>query len=450
MRRIVILALLASCVPAAAVAQEGASADAQRALDAARAAADAAEAAARAARDAADALERSIGRQGGPERVQDGGNIAQSAPPGIPPLVEDLDVAGFRPAALSASRMRTAIAEGVANGPNDRSLKGGRGGDLQLTATADDKVGTFAWTLDVSKPIHGTGISATQFTMSAAASLDKNKEASLLGLKGFPGGTQVSLKLTHYMAGFKPTGDEQAEVAEARRLCRLAKTQESVAAPQIDAACDPYEHAGGVSRFVATYNPNGLGRLLQTVMPGPIYFFGGEFGGSQTDFDYLDRAAFAMKSTSKFGYGTSAYGGIILPSGQTSITGSFTYARRYKGRDPVTLCQAINAIPQTQCITAPDGAPKRTTRAIASLELRQAFGASVGEFASFAIAPEFSYDLNNDGYSLDVPLYLVGDGKGKLRGGVRFGYVNSPKAAGGRESDYSLGLFIGLPFSVIH
>jgi hypothetical protein len=72
----------------------------------------------------------------------------------------------------------------------------------------------------------------------------------------------------------------------------------------------------------------------------------------------------------------------------------------------------------------------------------------MGEFAKFAIAPQFSYDLVGDAYGVDVPFYLVGDGKGKLRGGFRLGYTNQKKADGGRDDDISLGVFLGVPFSV--
>lgn len=423
-------------------AQTTAQSDLERAIQVAREAAAAADLAARAARDTADAAARAVGQV----------DLASGRSAGLPASqnqhVESREQREARErarlASVSASRMEAGITEGVANGPNGRSLKSTASPDLQLIATSKDKVASLAWTFDVSRSSGSGRMHATQLTATATSALDSQGQAEILGLKGFPGGTELSLNLIHYIAGFKANGKERDEVKTARDKCRITNAN----SVDLEKLCNPYDFAGGVSRFVEKYYPDGLRPMLRSVMPGNVYFVGGEVTANQTDFDYLDQPSFTMQSVSKFGYSGTLFGGLILPSGQTSFTGSFTYSRKYKAADSITLCQAINAVPQTQCITAPGAAPSNRTRAIASLEIRHAFPVDVGEFARFAVAPEFSVDLKSDAYSIDMPIYLMGDGKGKLRGGVRLGYLNTKKAAGGREDDFSLGLFVGVPFSV--
>jgi type II secretory pathway pseudopilin PulG len=441
MRRSFLPLILAAlgCVSGTALAQSSPASDARRAAQAAREAAAAAELAAKAARDAAEAAARAAGEM--PETTGSGATL---------PAEQNLSVDERKSAKakISAERTQASIAQGVANGPNGRALKSTSTPDLQLLATSKDKIASLAWTFDVSGSPRPGKLTATQLTATATTALDSEGEAEILGLKGFPGGTELSLNLIHYIAGFAADGTERTEVAEARSRCRAHP--DNAGKPDIDTLCNPYEFKNGVSRFVEKYYKEGLRPMLRGVMPGSIYFVGGELTANQTDFDYLDQAAFAMQSKSRFGYSGTVFGGLILPSGQTSFTASFTYGRKYKAADPITLCQAINAVPQTQCITAPGAAPARRSQAIVSLEARHAFPANVGEFARFAIAPEVSFDLESDAYSLDLPVYLMGDGSGKLRGGVRFGYLNSKQADGGREGDFSLGMFVGVPFSVFH
>ncbi|MBD8548851.1 hypothetical protein [Sphingomonas sp. CFBP 8760] len=59
-----------------------------------------------------------------------------------------------------------------------------------------------------------------------------------------------------------------------------------------------------------------------------------------------------------------------------------------------------------------------------------------------------SYDTSNDILSLDVPVYIARDDAGQLRGGLRAIYTDRPDPTGGRTDDLSIGIFIGVPFSI--
>jgi hypothetical protein len=428
----------AALVRAPAVAQAvPAPTDQARAALAAEQAARAAEAAAAAARDAAAAatLAAEAARRSAPE------------PAGPPPADENLPVGpdGMLPDDRAAEVFETAIEAGVANGPNYRSLKASGSPDFQLIASDDEKVASLAWTLDLHAPSRAGRLNSTMMTLTASHDLDSDGPTEFADLGGLTGGTEVKLSFVHYSSAFTPDQMNLAHVEEAERRCRIREA----GAPDLATLCAAAEYQqGGVSAFVAKYNPGSLRPFLDSVVPGPVTFFGVEAAINQADFSYLDQPAFEVRDASKFGFGGTLFAGVLFDVSATSLTGSFTYARSYRAARQITLCQPINAIPQSQCITAAGGPPKREEQAVIALEMRHAFPAPVGEFAKLAIAPELSFDVKNSAYAVDLPIYFVANGTGKLRGGLRLGYVNTKGEDGGREDDFSLGLFVGVPFSL--
>jgi hypothetical protein len=412
--------------------------DRLRAAAAAEEAAQAAESAARAARAAADALRRQMGQP------------PAAAPNGAPPPDENDQslVTSVDTSVDDESRQREEarrISTSVANGPNYRTGKVTQEPDFQLVATDDKKVASVAWTLDLSGPSKGNTLVSTFFNVTASAALDKSGQTLLGDLTGLSDGTEVKLSLVRYLSTFAPAMLDEGALGRARIAC--LKKHKGLA--DAEKACNPSKFPTGVSDFVKTYAPEELHSFVNAVLPGGVWYYGLEGKASQASYHYIDRAAFAEKDISRFAYGATVFGGYIFGGGRSSLGLSLAVGRRYKAHDEVTLCQAINAVPQTQCITAPDGAPVRKTSTVAALDLRHAFGAP-GHSASLAIAPQFSYDFRSDAYAIDLPVYLVTDGAGKLRGGVRFGYTNTKKTGGGRKDDASLSLFVGVPFSVFH
>lgn len=335
------------------------------------------------------------------------------------------------------------LSSSVSNGPNGGTLKTSNTPDFQFLASADDKIASVAWTLDLSAISPANTLAADQFTFTASSQLDSSGDAKILGLKGFTDGAEVKVAYTHFGATTHLTGKAPSAVLTAEAICRATP---GPAANACDA--EQYEE-GGVSAFVAKYYPEGLRPLLEETMPGRIWFSGVEFAGNQANYDYLDRAAFTETSESHWGYSGTVFGGFLLNTGQSSIAASYTWGRAYRAQGEIMLCQPLSGTVQSQCLTARDGAPAKQDKSIVSLELRHAFGAPAGSFATVALAPELSFDLESDAYSVTLPLYLVGDGEGKLRGGVRGAYLSEKQTAGGRKDSFTLGVFVGVPFSAL-
>lgn len=343
------------------------------------------------------------------------------------------------------------VDRGVMNGLNDSPAKSSAGPELQLIANTDKQVASLSWTFkadDPGGPVENADgkwhFGYSEFTATVSGEFgDGAKETQLLGLGGFPGGTQVKLGYKRYWGSFYLPKPEDVKTALAIATAKCLVAPEN--ATRADA--DDYCHAKLNSKetIIALYNPADRRRVYR---PSTLFFLGADFDGSQDSYKFLDRATFATGKESKFSYGGSVFAGTVFPRGLAAVIVAFHYSHRYEAASSVTLCKPI-AAPLSQCITAPDGPPTASKSAIVSIDLRKAF-ALPGKAAQFAIAPKFSYDVNDASYSVDVPLYLAGDGKGKLRGGVRGLYVNARDQTGVRKGDFSLALFVGVPFSIFN
>lgn len=60
---------------------------------------------------------------------------------------------------------------------------------------------------------------------------------------------------------------------------------------------------------------------------------------------------------------------------------------------------------------------------------------------AIGISAMATYDALNDDFGIDVPVYLVSDGKSGLTGGIRFVYTTSDK-------EFIAGVFVGTAFSL--
>lgn len=439
-------------VSSPAFAQTDPFALAEKAAQEAEKAAAAALEAARAARTAADALKAARASSPISRATAPGQPIPEAVPQRTTLDPSDTD------RRLAEAKLAGQLSRSVANGPNESLLKTTAAPDVQFTVSEKEKVVSVAMSFNRSITTSSKVLQAEQFTLSGSGELDDDGERSLAGLKGFTSGTDVSLSYTRFRTPVRWSVGERAQVVAAREIClqkrreaQRGKPAEPDAAKADLAACDPYTYAdGGAGAFTALYNPAGYAMLIDDVLPGPIRFHGLKVTGNESSYKYLDRTTFKEEKDSEFGYSASLFGGVLFAKGQTAVTGSLTYKRDYEAADAITLCQPVAATSFTQCITSADSKPSSKDSSIVAVELRHAFPAPLGTFSRLAIAPEISADVENDAYSVVLPLYFGGDDAGKLRAGVRAAYVNQKdEKNGGREEDFSLGLFIGAPFSLL-
>jgi len=110
-----------------------------------------------------------------------------------------------------------------------------------------------------------------------------------------------------------------------------------------------------------------------------------------------------------------------LPTGAGTLYGlSIDVGEAYKDQGTKTLCPSGPGV--VACVTGPIGAPKLKKTQTVAFEVRHTF-------KHFAIAPQLSYDAGSKETAFDLPIYMVGDGKDGLTGGIRFGWTSKEKEA---------------------
>lgn len=382
--------------------------------------------------------------------------------------VDDLDagVAGDPPAPEQAApvaspvdgrtasgALRRAVNDHVAHGTNDSVLQANAAPQFDLLAAGEEQVASLAVSFRLGgqyRVLAGerrAEVGSDQFRLTASGRLNDG-ESRLLGLQGFPNGTEIRLSYTHYGTVISLDDPSGYQEEQARLRCERAPPEER-AEGCVPSAYRPAEGPQGASAFIRRYYPDGFDAMAARVLPRQTWFLGAELAADQSKFGFLDRARFALVSESHLEVDGTIFGGLIFPHHQTAIIGSLQQGRSFEARDEVTLCQPIAGTTLTQCLTGPDGRPVRSRTAIAALEFRHAFGRRNSRFpTNLAIAPRFAYDIEDDAYSIDMPVYFGTDAAGALRAGIRGIFVSQPRAAGGRDEDFSLALFVGVPFSL--
>lgn len=196
---------------------------------------------------------------------------------------------------------------------------------------------------------------------------------------------------------------------------------------------------GGLDDTVRTYLPSVFDRFERAAFSSsPLFFLGVSGTVGDENFSVLNRTDFKLDDVSRTPWQADAYAGLIGPNQNWSARASVFYGASYEAAESAEFCRT-QAGSEEECIMGPDGSPIRNESARVALESRHLF--SIGSDSQIGIAPEFTYDIEEDEFQVEVPFYFSPNDEGKLTGGIITRYQSD-------DDDFSIGLFIGVPFSV--
>ena len=300
-----------------------------------------------------------------------------------------------------------------------------------------------------SKPDETHG-SVTNISFRASATLkDGQADRTLLSLNGFTSGTSFGVLFAHSWTtlgrGDAVKDKTKVGLADAIANCKADPRNEQLrGTPQMDKECSAEN--GGEGNFVSLYNQSGFQSALEAQFKNSITpFVGFDLTGNQDSYEYLDRPTFSLKKQKHIGYEARAYVGGLSRDHPFGARLSLTFARKYDEGDPINLCQTTSVPGQTQCLNAADGAPTLAEQRTVGAQAFWAFGNDSHQAPRFGFAPSVSYDWHNQVWEVTAPLYFARNKDRELSGGIRLNYISEPDPAGGRKSDLSIGLFIGVP-----
>ena len=195
--------------------------------------------------------------------------------------------------------------------------------------------------------------------------------------------------------------------------------------------------------LIARYDPSG------SLVPdgadigddGVIFLRGFSASAGYQKFEVLNRSAFRLDTSDRVGFELEAFAGFI--SGNGSISGRLTgaYVRSFQAQDEVEFCRDVST--QTQeCLTGSNLLPTRTDSIVLKAEGRVVLNRDDLGRPNLAMAPEVSYNVDDNEWLFDLPIYLQRNEENGLDAGIRLAY-------GTKDSDFSAGLFVGVPFAGI-
>lgn len=301
------------------------------------------------------------------------------------------------------------------------------------------------------------------FTFSASAPLGGGAtRTDLTSLDGFSDDFRVKIGFVYRNFGFGNIASNRYDdvhraldiamqnCAHTRQAAGAQPNLESCIAELNGIASDGLTGQERRENFIARYNPDFDRSALANIGFRSGYAIGLNASLSYDDYSFIDTSTGMRDQTSRVGASIGGFGSLIWPRQGRSLTTGFELRRSYKDQASEAFCSAMTDPDAmfTRCIIGPAGEPRRTDSPLLTVEYRQSLANfTQGVFNGAAIAPQFTYDFEDDQFGIDIPIYLVGDADGGLTGGLRFGYISEDEAAN-EDDELIFGIFVGAPFSI--
>lgn len=301
------------------------------------------------------------------------------------------------------------------------------GEQLQISTGTDDDKLTFRAALPTGPSM------ASRFALSMSTPLHGGDNAMPASLDALANGSRVTLSWGYFDLRVGRPDAIWARIRDrARRRCMAAEP-----------APDPTEDRCMDSNYaMVRYDPENRPLEQRRTSPGAT-----DFGIDATvginDFEWVDPVTLTPQKARRTDWSIAGHVARYLPGSHTAFTGSVSYQRAYEAVDEQLLCPPAVVDPATQCINARGGAPGRNENLLLSAGVRHRFSAGTA-LLNLALAPVATYDVIDDVWGVDVPVYIMPDADGNLTGGIRFGYRSD------RENEFTIGVFVGAAFNILN
>lgn len=297
------------------------------------------------------------------------------------------------------------------------------GEHLQISTGTDDDNLTLRFALPTGAAMEH------RFALTASTPLHGDDRALPASLDALANGTRVTLSWGYTRLPIFDPDPVAVEIGDAAvRECQRKEPQER--------RCTQQNYA------VTHHIPERYFEYRAHSIPA-VWDFGANATVGINDFEWVDPTTLAPRTDRRTDWSVAGYFTRYSAGSMTAITGSLSYQRAYEAVDEQLLCPPNAVDPATQCITARGAAPRRNENFLVSLELRHRF-VSNGRVLPLAVAPMVTYDVEDDIWGVDVPIYYVPDENGRLNGGLRISYRSD------REDKFSIGVFVGTTFNMLN
>jgi len=307
------------------------------------------------------------------------------------------------------------------------------------SATRDDTSATIEVGSKTKDNAPATGWSFKQ-ALKLSGPIGKNdSEADLATLEGLQDNVKLaySASIRQHDADvvFRNTTKEEynAALCRAHQLETLPGKSAPLIAPAFD--CTKGELPDDAELYLDDLRAEGLRSLLDALDLGHGSFIYGVEAtyAAEKKYDFITTESLTKQSEKHDGISLGAeLGWLPYRWGIFFVGLSYRYEEGYKAQPEQDICAPFGEdLGALSCSKAAVGAPSKSKKQIASIELRRYFRGG-----SLAVNPRFSYDFENDVSGVRLPIYFLKDGKGALNGGLAAGWRSDTE-------DYTLSLFVG-------
>jgi len=372
--------------------------------------------------------------------------------PETPPAVLELnpDTAALA-ASVDARRYGATAVRGpgrsvaVLAAPTDRALQDATS-LFQVLAAKDSTRASLKLSSEISEPLVGgtpgkTGWGTTsQWVLTASGALDKKSDRTDLFSIGELN-SDFDLKLQYNRRWSLLRVAQASDVADLKR--------DSIAA--CEKALEPVKKAADCAKDYAKRGSGFVGDWLgseqedaylnQVAPDGLGFVLGFEGNVGRKTHNFIDPALLKADDDKHTPFGVKVFGSLLPARSISTFTVSLNYLETWEDEKTKIVCPTAVTGPSVTCLNGALGPPTEKHKLIQGVEWRGLIPLNKDWLIpNLGVSAQLLKDYKSDEWSLDVPIYFAPDDKGKLIGGVRFGYTSE-------EDEFRAGVFIGAPFS---
>lgn len=170
---------------------------------------------------------------------------------------------------------------------------------------------------------------------------------------------------------------------------------------------------------------------------GSVTYYGLSGRAGLEQYELLNQTAFALENENRLGFELESYAGKITANGNAAVRLSASFARGFDADEPMEVCQDDMSGMQN-CLSGLLQPPQSEDKFFAGIEGRLILSRNEEGEPTMAIAPQFTYDTEDDEFLVEVPLYLQRNEDSGLDAGIEFNYSSE-------RDDFAVGFFVGVP-----
>lgn len=163
-------------------------------------------------------------------------------------------------------------------------------------------------------------------------------------------------------------------------------------------------------------------------------------GVGYENFKYRLPDTFAQSERDELSYSIAGSAAIIPNSGSVLLGAGFEYRRYFEAPKQRILCPAAQPVGPLECVQAVFGPPEENVDAAVFGVVRAL--APLGAAVPVAAELRLAYDIEDDVFGVEAPIYVFLDANRRFRGGIQLGWDS-------RDEEVRAGLFVGVPLDFL-